>query len=70
MLFQERERLACMYCDRLMRELGEAFKELSRSAGSPAEENSARMHLGNILTLLNLHKTEHAKELRPSPMTL
>jgi hypothetical protein len=58
---KEDERL-CAYCDRLTRELGKACKELSRSTRSDAEEDSARMHLGNVITLLNLHMTEHIKK--------
>ena len=57
---KEDERL-CVFCDRLTRELGEAFKELARSPASAAKESSARMKLGNVITLLNLHKAEHVK---------
>jgi len=63
---EERERLACVYCDRLTHELGEAFKKLSRSTDSQAEEDLARIHLGNVITQLNLHQTEHIKERRSS----
>ena len=51
----------CVFCDRLTRELGEAFKEMARSPTSAAKESSARMQLGNVITLLNLHKAEHVK---------
>jgi hypothetical protein len=58
----------CVCCDRLASELHEAFKELSRSTETRAEEKSARMHLENVLTLLDRHQNEHAKERRKSPV--
>jgi hypothetical protein len=56
----------CAYCDRVMRELNRAFEELSYSSESQTEESSARMQLGNVITLINLHETEHIKKLQAS----
>jgi hypothetical protein len=59
---------SCARCDRLASQLGAAFKELSRSTETRYEE-LARMHLENVLTLLDLHRNDHAKDRRKGSLS-